>query len=287
MRIDAHHHIWDLAVRPQDWMVGEELEPISRSFLMADLEPHLRAHNIDYTVIVQTVAVAAETPEFLELAAHHPNVAGVVGWLDFESDDVSDTLALYQRHPAASHLVGIRDLAQFKSDPEWFRWDSVVRNIQRIGEAGYAVDVLTKAPQLSAAISTIARCPDTRFVIDHISKPAIARGEIDEWAGLIRDVARMENVWIKLSGMTTEADWSTWTPDTFVPYFDVVLEAFGPRRIMFGSDWPVCLLAGSYSDTVELASTLTSGLSPSEQADIFGLTAARGYQLDHLVGPAH
>jgi L-fuconolactonase len=283
MRIDSHHHVWDLSVRPQDWMVGDALAPISRTIQMDELDPHLAAHNIDYTVIVQTVAVAEETPEFLDLAASHPKVAGVVGWLDLESDDVIPELEEYRRHPAAAHLVGIRDSAQYKEDPRWFTWEPVIKNLQRLGEADIAYDILTLAHQLPAAVEAVRACPNTRFVVDHISKPKIADGEIDAWAKSIRDIARMDNVVIKVSGMVTEAVWDNWTTDTFRPYFDVVLEAFGPSRMMFGSDWPVCLLAGSYDDIIGLAEELTSGLSEGEKADFFGHTALRSYRLENLV----
>jgi L-fuconolactonase len=283
MRIDSHHHVWDLSVRPQDWMVGDALAPISRTIQMDELDPHLAAHNIDHTVIVQTVAVAEETPEFLDIAGNHPKVAGVVGWLDMESEDVRPQLESFRAHPHAKHLVGIRDSAQYKDDPRWFTWGNVVKNLQRLGEADIAYDILTLAHQLPAAVEAVRQCPNTRFVVDHISKPKIADGEIDDWAKSIRDIAAMDNVVIKVSGMVTEAKWDDWTTDTFRPYFDVVLDAFGPSRMMFGSDWPVCLLAGSYDDIIGLAEDLTADLSEPEKADFFGLTALRSYQMDHLV----
>jgi len=283
MRIDAHHHVWDLSVRPQDWMVGEELAPISRTIQMDELDPHLTEHNIDYTVIVQTVAVAEETPEFLDIAHSHPKVAGVVGWLDLESDDISPQLASYRSHPAASRLVGIRDSAQYKDDPRWFTWEPVIKNLQRLGEADVTYDILTLAHQLPAAVEAVKQAPHTRFVVDHISKPRIADGDIDDWAHAIRQMAEMDNVTIKVSGMVTEATWDDWTIETIRPYFQVVLDAFGPSRMMFGSDWPVCLLAGSYGDIIGLATELTSGFSAGENADFFGGTAIRSYQMDHLV----
>lgn len=288
MRIDAHHHVWDLSVRPQDWMVGEALAPISRTIQMDELDPHLAAHDIDFTVVVQTVAVAAETPEFLDLASSHPKVAGVVGWLDMESGDISAELATYRNHPAAHRLVGIRDSAQYKDDPRWFTWEPVIDNLRRLGKEGIAYDILTLAHQLPAAIEAVSHTPDTRFVVDHISKPRIATGDIDAWAADIKKIATFDNVTIKVSGMVTEATWDGWTTDTIRPYFDVVADAFGPSRMMFGSDWPVCLLAGSYDDIMGLANDLTSGFSDSEKADFFGLTAVASYRMDHLVStPPH
>ena len=283
MRIDAHHHVWDLSVRPQDWMVGDALAPISRTIQMDEVEPSLAKHTIDYTVVVQTVAVADETPEFLDLAHSHPKVAGVVGWLDMEADDVTGQLAAYREHPAANRLVGIRDSAQYKDDPRWFTWEPVIKNLQRLGEADITYDILTLAHQLPAAVEAVKQCPNTRFVVDHISKPKIAEGDIDDWGASIRAMASFDNVTIKVSGMVTEATWDAWTTATFQPYFDVVLEAFGPSRMMFGSDWPVCLLAGSYDDIIGLAEELTAGFSESENADFFAQTAVRSYQMGHLV----
>ena len=283
MRIDAHHHVWDLSVRPQDWMVGDELAPISRTIQMDEVDPSLARHNIDYTVVVQTVAVTEETPEFLDLAHSHPKVAGVVGWLDMEADDVTGQLASYREHPAANRLVGIRDSAQYKEDPRWFTWEPVIKNLQRLGDADITYDILTLAHQLPAAVEAVRQCPNTRFVVDHISKPKIAEGDIDDWAASIREMASFDNVTIKVSGMVTEATWDNWTTATFQPYFDVVLEAFGPSRMMFGSDWPVCLLAGSYDEVIGLAEELTSGFSESENADFFAQTAIRSYKMDHLV----
>jgi L-fuconolactonase len=264
-------------------MVGDALAPISRTIQMDEVEPSLAKHTIDYTVVVQTVAVADETPEFLDLAHSHPKVAGVVGWLDMEADDVTGQLAAYREHPAANRLVGIRDSAQYKDDPRWFTWEPVIKNLQRLGEADITYDILTLAHQLPAAVEAVKQCPNTRFVVDHISKPKIAEGDIDDWAASIRAMASFDNVTIKVSGMVTEATWDAWTTATFQPYFDVVLEAFGPSRMMFGSDWPVCLLAGSYDDIIGLAEELTAGFSESENADFFAQTAVRSYQMGHLV----
>ncbi|BAU33322.1 amidohydrolase family protein [Microcella alkaliphila] len=282
MKIDSHHHVWDLSVREQDWMVGDALAPISRTFQMDEFEPHLEAHGIDHTILVQTVAVVDETPEFLDLAQSHPKVAGVVGWLDMESDDISAQLAAYREHPAGEFLVGIRDLAQYQSDPRWLMREPVVKNLQRLGAAGITYDILTLAHQLPAAVEAVRHAPETRFVVDHISKPRIADGEIDDWAASIRAIAEFENVTIKVSGMVTEANWHDWTTDTFRPYVDVVLDAFGPSRMMFGSDWPVCLLAGSYTDVTELAEALVSQLSADEQAEFFAGTAMRSYVMPQL-----
>ena len=283
MRIDSHHHVWDLSVRAQDWMEGEALKPISRTFTMDDMDPVLAESDIDFTVIVQTVAVMEETPEFLDIAASHPKVAGVVGWLDMEAGDITAALESHLAHPSARYLVSIRDLAQYKEDPKWLARDGVVANLQRLGERGITYDLLTLAHQLPAAIDAVRSCPETQFVLDHISKPNIADGEIDQWSRDVRTLAALPNVVVKVSGMVTEATWTEWTPETFRPYVDVLTESFGPERMMFGSDWPVCLVAGGYRDIVGIIETLTSRWSAAEQQAIWSGTAISAYRLKGLV----
>ena len=283
MRIDSHHHVWDLSVREQDWMVGDAVAPISRTFTMEDMDPVLEESHIDYTVIVQTVAVMEETPEFLDIAQSHPKVAAVVGWLDMESEDITGALEQHLAHPAADKLVSIRDLAQYKDDPTWLSRDAVVANIQRLGERGLSYDLLTLPPQLPAAIDAVRRCPDVQFVLDHISKPYIAAGEISEWERDMRALAELPNVAVKISGMVTEAKWDDWTPETFRPYVDVCADAFGPSRLMFGSDWPVSLLGGQYSEVVGIVEHLTAEWSPAEKDAIWSQTAISAYRLGELL----
>jgi len=283
MRIDSHHHVWDLAVREQDWMVGDALAPISRTFTMADMDPVLEESSIDFTVIVQTVAVMEETPEFLTIAHEHPKVAAVVGWLDMEADDITAALESHLAHPAAERLVSIRDLAQYQEDPRWLVRPNVVNNIRRLGDRGLSYDLLTLPPQLAAAAEVVAMCPETQFVLDHISKPYIAAGDIDPWAQDMKALGSLPNVVVKVSGMVTEATWDDWTPETFRPYVDVVTDAFGPHRMMFGSDWPVSLLGGPYSDIVGIVETLTQGWSESEKDSFWSETAIRAYRLESLL----
>lgn len=283
MRIDSHHHVWDLSVRAQDWMVGDALKPVSRTFTMADMEPELEAASIDYTVIVQTVAVMEETPEFLTLASEHPKIAAVVGWLDMEADDITAALESHLSHPEAHRLVSIRDLAQYQEDPRWLMRPNIVRNVQRLGERGLSFDILTLAPQLAAAVDLVAACPDTQFVLDHISKPNIAEGDIDEWAQNMKALGKLPNVVVKVSGMVTEAKWDNWTVETFRPYVDVVTENFGPQRMMFGSDWPVCLLGGTYQEVVGIVETITADWSVSEKEALWATTAINAYRLKDLL----
>ena len=283
MRIDSHHHVWDLAVREQDWMVGDALKPISKTFTMADMDPVLEASAIDYTVIVQTVAVMEETPEFLTIAGAHPKVAAVVGWLDMEAEDITQDLESHLSHPEAHRLVSIRDLAQYQEDPRWLMRPNIVRNVQRLGERGLSFDLLTLPPQLAAAVDLVAACPETQFVLDHISKPSIAKGEMDEWAKDMKSLGELPNVVVKVSGMVTEAKWDSWTPETFRPYVDVVTECFGPQRMMFGSDWPVSLLGGTYEEVVGIVETVTADWSDSEKEALWATTAINAYRLGKLL----
>ena len=279
LRIDSHHHIWDISVRPQTWMQGDEVKPISRTILMNELEPELEKAKIDYTVIVQTVATVDETPEFLDLSLSHPKICAVVGWLDLESDDIRPQLEKYLSHPGGKNLVSIRDLAQDKEDPNWLLRDNVVKNIHRIGEAGLTFDILTRPPQLAAAVEMVKRSPNNSFVLDHISKPYMAKGEFQPWANQMSEIASYENVVVKVSGLFTEANWSDWSQETFKPYLDHVLNSFSPSRMMFGSDWPVCLLAATYTDTINLMEEFTKNFTKSEQESFWADTAKRAYKL--------
>ena len=279
MRIDSHHHIWDLKVRPQTWMKGDELKPISRSILMNELEPELEKANIDFTVIVQTVPTPDETPEFLDLSLTHPKICAVVGWLDLESTDIRPQLDQYLSHPGGKNLVSIRDIAQDKPDPNWFLREDVIKNIHRIAEYGLTFDILTKPPQLAAAVEMVKQSPHNTFVLDHISKPYIAKNEMQPWADQISEIASHENVFVKVSGLFTEADWHNWNHQTFAPYLDHILNTFTPARMMFGSDWPVCLLAATYTDTINLMEEFVKEFSVSEQESFWANTAKRAYKL--------
>lgn len=279
MRIDSHHHIWDLKVRPQTWMKGDELKPISRSILMNELEPELEKANIDFTVIVQTVPTPDETPEFLDLSLTHPKICAVVGWLDLESTDIRPQLDQYLSHPGGKNLVSIRDIAQDKPDPNWFLREDVIKNIHRIAEYGLTFDILTKPPQLAAAVEMVKQSPQNTFVLDHISKPYIAKSQMQPWADQISEIASHENVFVKVSGLFTEADWHNWNQQTFAPYLDHILNTFTPARMMFGSDWPVCLLAATYADTINLMEEFVKEFSVSEQESFWANNARRAYKL--------
>lgn len=280
MRIDSHHHVWDLKVRPQTWMVGEELKPISRTILINELEPELAKANIDFTVLVQTVPLIDETPELLDLSLSHPKVCAVVGWLDLESKDIRPQLESYLAHPGGKNLVSIRDMAQDKSDPNWLLRDDVVSNIHRIAEYGLTFDILTRPPQLGAAVEMVKKSPNNIFVLDHISKPYIAQNKIQPWKDQISEISSFENVAVKVSGLFTEANWKNWKDEDFWPYLEHITNSFTPSRMMFGSDWPVCLLAATYSQTIELIEKFTTNFSESEKKNFWAETAKKFYKLN-------
>jgi len=274
--VDAHHHVWDLGVRDQDWITGDEMAAIRRSFAIDDLRPLAAANGVTATIMVQTVTVAEETPEMLALAANDPLVAGVVGWTDLESPTVAATLAELKALPGGEKLVGIRHQVQSEPDPGWLRRPEVLRGLRAVADAGLVYDLIVRPHQLAAATDAAAAVPGMTFVLDHGGKPPISGGALDPWASDLRALAGWPNVVCKLSGLVTEA--SSGTPvSEFAPYVDVILNAFGPDRIMFGSDWPVCLLRAGYAEVVDLAAAFVADLGEAERTAVFATTATRVY----------
>jgi len=278
IRVDAHHHIWDRTARPYAWLDTESNQPISGSFSFADLAPLCAAAGIDRTVLVQTIHDDDETREFLVAADASGLAAGVVGWTDLLSPAVGDRLAELCGAPGGYLLVGLRHGVQGEA-ADWLDQPEARRGLTALAAAGLAYDLLIMPKHLESAIATVRAVPELTFVIDHLAKPPIHGGDIGPWARQMRALAAAPNTYCKLSGMVTEADWDSWTVDDLRPYAQVVLDAFGPDRVMFGSDWPVCLLAAPYADVAAAAHELTDHLSPAEQADVFGGAAARAYRL--------
>ncbi|MFC5638943.1 amidohydrolase family protein [Streptomyces bullii] len=274
--VDAHHHVWDLAVRDQDWITGDALRPLRRDFGMEDLEPEARAAGVGRTVLVQTVTVPEETPEFLALAEAHELIAGVVGWTDLTRPDVADELARLRALPGGRYLKGIRHQVQVEPDPRWLLRPDVRRGLAAVAEAGLVYDLVVLPRQLPACVEAAAALPGLTFVLDHLGKPPIASAALEPWASAVCALAALPNTVCKLSGLITEADPASWSVDDLRPYADVVLEAFGPGRLMFGSDWPVCTLAASYGEVLDVAVRL---VSPYERERIFATTATRVYDL--------
>ncbi len=264
-------------MRDQPWTAG--LAPLRRTFTASELADVARPAGVEATVLVQTVTVAEETPELLALTAADPLIAGVVGWIDLTAGGARDALAALREQDGGTSLVGIRHQVQDEPDPDWLRRRDVRAGLQAVARSGLVYDLLTIPAQLPSAIDTVHALDGLTFVLDHLSKPPIATGELEPWATEIRALAAHENVVCKLSGMVTEAAWEEWTVDDMRPYAEVALDAFGPERVMFGSDWPVCLLAAPYGDVVHAALELTAGLSASERAAVFAGTARRLYGL--------
>jgi L-fuconolactonase len=273
--IDAHHHLWDPARRAYPWMAGAALDPIRRPYTVDDLRAVTKAAGVHATVLVQTVSSEAETEEFLATAAAEPLIAGVVGWVDLTAPSVADRLSAF-RGP----LIGIRHQVEAEPDDDWLLRPPVVAGLGAVASAGLAYDLLVRVGQLPAAASLAARLPQLRLVLDHAAKPAIAAGEWEPWASGIAALAAHENVVCKLSGLVTEADWSGWEVGHLRRYVDHVLEVFGPSRVLFGSDWPVCELAASYELVLDVAVALTGGLSDAERLAVFEHNARRVYGLD-------
>ncbi|MEV0204741.1 amidohydrolase family protein [Streptomyces sp. NPDC050788] len=277
MTVDAHHHVWDLSVRDQDWI--DEGSPLRRDFAVTDLAPEARAAGVDRTVLVQTVTVAEETPEFLQLAAAHELIAGVVGWTDLTRPDVADELARLRELPGGQYLKGIRHQVQGEPDPGWLLRPDVLRGLAAVAEAGLVYDLIVLAHQLPACAKAAAALPQLTFILDHLGKPPIASGAREPWASDLRALAALPNTSAKLSGLVTEADPASWSVDDLRPYAETALEAFGPDRLMFGSDWPVCTDRATYGEVLSAARELTAGLSPAEHTLLFETTATRVYDL--------
>lgn len=284
MTVDAHHHVWDLSVRDQDWLTGPELQPLRRNFTVADLAPEARAADVDRTVLVQTITVAEETPEFLALAAEHELIAGVVGWTDLTRADVADELARLRELPGGQYLKGIRHQVQGEPDPEWLLRADVRRGLSAVAEAGLVYDLVVLPHQLPACVAAAASLPELTFVLDHLGKPPIASGVVEPWASHIRALAALPNTVCKVSGLVTEMDralrgGATWPLAPLRPYWDTVLDAFGAGRLMFGSDWPVCTVAATYTQVSYLTGGLAVDLSRDERDQLFAATATRVYGL--------
>ena len=275
MRIDAHQHFWNYSAAEYPW-IGTGLERLARDYLPSDLEPLLAAKQIDGSVAVQARQSVEESLWLLALAKAHPLVKGVIGWVDLRSDRVGDDLRVLAANPT---FVGVRHVVQDEPDPRFVLGEGFIRGLRQLRQHGLTYDLLLYPSQLPAAIELVELLPEQPFVVDHLAKPRIVAGEIADWERDIRAIARHDNVCCKVSGMVTEAVRRGWKRDDFTPYLDVVLEAFGPERLMFGSDWPVCLLAGEYADVAAIPRDYFSRLSATEQRMIWGDTAAGFYGL--------
>ena len=279
--VDAHHHLWDLRQHPQTWINPVTEAAINRSFVVEDLEAAIEPLDVIGTVVVQSIDDADETTHLLErAAAANGLIAGVVGWADLTSSDLDERIAQWLERPDGDRLVGFRHLVQSEPDDEWLLRADVRRGLAVVTKHGLTFDLLVKMPQLRAAVEVVRACPETRFVLDHLAKPPFRTGNLDEWERLIRELAAAPNVCAKVSGLVTESAPGEWTAQTFQRVVGVALDAFGVDRLMFGSDWPVCLLEAEYAAVVELASRLLERrLSATERHRFFVENAVGFYGL--------
>lgn len=275
MRIDSHQHFWKYSPDTHAW-INDDMHLIQRDFLPADLVPALQQHNIDGTILVQVDQNEEENLFFLELAQQNPFIKGTVAWVDLRAENVEERLDFYLQHPI---VKGFRHIVQGESDPYFLQNPAFRRGIAALGKRGYTYDILIYPHQLPAAIELVKAFPDQAFVLDHLAKPYIKAGQIDQWASFIQHLGEMPNVHCKISGMVTEANWQNWEFRHFRPFLDKVTEAFGTERLMYGSDWPVCLVAGSYANVVGICEAYFGNFSASEQADVMGRNAERVYGL--------
>lgn len=273
-RIDAHQHFWDLERGDYGWLTPD-LKPIYRNFLPNDLAPHLSEHGITGTILVQAAPTLAETLFMLEIAENTPSVKGVVGWVDFEQPDAPETIAELASHPA---LVGLRPMIQDIADDDWMLRDDLTPAFEALIDNLLTFDALTLPQHLDNLVTLIGRYEEMCVVIDHGSKPHIRDGRIDAWAADMAILAKDTNAFCKLSGLVTEAG-DDWAADHLRPYVDHLLATFGPDRLIWGSDWPVCLLASSYERWVETTELLLDGLNAEEKNAVLGLNALRAYGL--------
>ena len=266
MIVDAHQHFWHYNPREYDW-IDDRMGALRRDFMPDDLVPHMEQAGVDATIAVQTRQTVEETDWLLRLADAHPFIAGVVGWIDLRADDVETTVEQLHDRP---RLAGIRHIVQSEPDDRFLLDSAFGRGITALGRVGLPYDILIYPRHLPVAAEFVARFPSQTFVLDHLAKPEIRNGTIDEWARDIRRIAAAPNVWCKLSGLVTEADWQAWTPQQIHPYLDVAFECFGAARLIAGSDWPVCTLASDYSRTMAVVRDYLGACTSREREAVLG-----------------
>ncbi|MGB6153739.1 MAG: amidohydrolase family protein [Pricia sp.] len=275
MTIDAHQHFWKYNPEKHAW-IDDDMSFIRRDFLPSDLKTVFVENDIHGCVAVQADQTLEETDFLLNLAENNDFINGVVGWADLGSENIEETLQEYASH---KKLKGWRHIVQGEADPNFLLRSDFVRGISYLEKHGYTYDILVFPHQLGAVLEFVKQFPDQKFVIDHLAKPYIKDGFYEGWALLMKAIAQHENVYCKVSGLITEADYRSWTPKQLHPYLHHSLEIFGSERLMFGSDWPVCLVAGDYSDVKNVVTDFISGLGENDQRSIMGENAASFYRL--------
>ncbi|MBU3821019.1 amidohydrolase family protein [Flavobacteriaceae bacterium XHP0103] len=275
MIIDSHQHFWHYEPAKHAW-IDDAMAVIRKDFEPTDLAKVYKEHGVDGCVAVQADQTIAETDFLLKLSDEHDFIKGVVGWIDLRGADLESQLEVYQSKPK---LKGFRHVVQGEPDPNFLLRPNFLSGISLLKKYNYTYDILIFPHQLGATLEFVKQFPNQKFVIDHIAKPYIKDGFYDGWAVLMKEIAKHENVYCKVSGMITEADYNLWTPEQIEPYMQLVLEAFGPERLLFGSDWPVCLVAGNYKQVKSLVTDFILKLSESEQKQIMGMNAINFYNL--------
>ena len=275
MRVDAHQHFWIYKPDEYGW-IDDSMAALRRDFLAADLTPLLGSNGFDGSVAVQARQTLEETRWLLELADHTPTILGVVGWVDLCSAEAQSQLATFAENPK---LVGIRHIVQAEPDNRFLLWPDFLRGISLLEAFDLAYDILIYTRHLPVAAEFVERFPNQRFVLDHLAKPPIRAGEIELWSNGIRRLATFPNLFCKLSGLVTECDWRHWTRAQIAPYLDVAFDAFGPERLLIGSDWPVCLVAASYAQTVNVVKTYLDSHSAETREAVLGGNAQRFWKL--------
>ena len=274
--IDSHQHFWKYDPVRDAW-INDDMKILQRDFLPADLHQEYLTNGVDGCIAVQADQSEAETRFLLDLAADNDFILGVVGWVDLQSVDIDEKLESWSKE---KKLKGFRHIVQGEPDPEFMLGEAFLNGLSKLAQYNFTYDILVFPHQLKAALEVVKKFPEQKFVIDHIAKPYIAKGEIDDWAALMKEIGTHQNVWCKVSGIITEADWKNWTFEQLKPYMDVVVEAFGTARLMFGSDWPVCLLAADYSAVKEIPSTFFQNYSEEDRKKVFGENAQEFYRID-------
>lgn len=274
-KIDAHQHFWKFDLTRDSW-ITDNMKMLRRDFLPYDLEPLLRENGFDACVVVQSDQSEEENHFQIANAEKYPFIKGVVGWVDFQAEDVEEKLSYYSQFPK---LKGFRHVLQGESDRAFMLRPAFKRGVSKLKLFDYTYDILIFQDQLAYAKELVSAFPDQPFVLDHLAKPDIRSGAIQEWKKNIKALAEHENVSCKISGMVTEANWENWKVQDFTPYLDVAVAAFGTNRIMFGSDWPVCQVAASYKQVTDLVKDYFSSFTQNEQANFFGGNASTFYRL--------
>lgn len=275
MRIDAHQHFWKFDPVRDSWITGE-MAVIQKDFFPADLQPLLIKNNFDGSVVVQSDQSEKENEFQLKNAEENDFIRGVVGWIDLQAANVEERLAYYN---SFKKMKGFRHVLQGEADRALMLKPAFMNGIGNLEKFGFTYDILIYTDQLKYIPGFVAAFPNQKFIIDHLAKPDIKNKKISDWNRDIEKVAKHENVYCKISGMVTEADWKNWKQEDFVPYIDVIIEAFGPNRIIYGSDWPVCLVVTSYERVLGIVEEYFSSFSQSEQELVFGGNAVQFYNL--------